>query len=256
MRVAARPGEAHGSGGDALAQIGGEGGGGGDLDDLLVAALDAAVAFAEVGDGAAGIAGDLDLDVAGAGESSVRRRGWGSPKACPASEAQRSKAASISEASEIVRIPRPPPPPTALISMPAPSGRSAKKACASSREMGCEIPGDDRDVALASARERARVFVPKRIERLGGGADEGEAGLLAGAGEGRALGEEPVAGVDGVAARAFRGGRDKLVDIEVGGDATAFERVARHRPCACGGCGRRPRSARPRCGCRDRRPLA
>src|SRR5437899_2559615 len=63
-------GPADGEGGveDALAQGRVEVEGGGDLDDLLVPALDGAVALVEVDEVAVRVAEELDLDVAGVGD--------------------------------------------------------------------------------------------------------------------------------------------------------------------------------------------
>src|SRR5690606_24624907 len=58
--------EAHGGFADALAQLARKVHAGGDLDDLLVAALDGAVALPQVHEVAVAVAEDLDLDVLGA----------------------------------------------------------------------------------------------------------------------------------------------------------------------------------------------
>ncbi len=58
-------------------------------------------------------------------------------------------------------------------------------------------------------------LVAQQVEQVGRGPDEGDAGALAGAGQGRVLGEEAVARVDGVDA-FFLGERDDAFDIEVG----------------------------------------
>ena len=83
--------------------------------------------------------------------------------------------------------------------------------------------GDDGNVVFLGEGAGLRLGA-KEVEGLGAGTDEGEPCLLAGAGEGRALGEEAVAGVDGIAACLPRGG-DELLDIEVGSDAPALERA-------------------------------
>ena len=61
------------------------------------------------------------------------------------------------------------------------------------------------------------VLAAHLVHDRGAGADEPDARLLQRGGEGRALGEEAVAGVDGVGPGGHRG-RDDLVDVEVGGD--------------------------------------
>jgi hypothetical protein len=68
------------------------------------------------------------------------------------------------------------------------------------------------------ARRHHRVarhgLVSHALDGLRGRADEGETGVSAGAGEPGVLGEEPVAGVDGVRARHQRG-RDDVRDVQV-----------------------------------------
>lgn len=61
--VGDRPGGGHGGRVEAGAEVLGEGGGRGLLDDLLVAALEGAVAGAQRPDGAVGVGEDLHLDV-------------------------------------------------------------------------------------------------------------------------------------------------------------------------------------------------
>ena len=62
-------------------------------------------------------------------------------------------------------------------------------------------PRNDRHARLVHQRPRADLG-PHRVDRLGRGADEHDAGLGARAGERRVLGEEAVAGVDRLGARA------------------------------------------------------
>ena len=81
--------------------------------------------------------------------------------------------------------------------------------------------GDDRHAGGDRHLARARL-VAEHPHGLGGRADEGDAGRLAGVDEVGVLGEEAVAGVDGVGARHLRHA-DDLGDREVGGDrAEAF----------------------------------
>ena len=65
-------------------------------------------------------------------------------------------------------------------------------------------------------------LVAEELERLDARADEGQSGLVAGAGEAGVLGEEAVAGMHGVAA-GLDGGGDDGADVEVGGRAGAVE---------------------------------
>ena len=57
---------------------------------------------------------------------------------------------------------------------------------------------------------RARVFEPMRVHRVGGRADEHDAGLLAGPREGGVFRQEAIAGVDCLGARLARGLEDLL----------------------------------------------
>ncbi len=61
------------------------------------------------------------------------------------------------------------------------------------------------------------VLATHLLHHRGGGADQGDAGVLEGLREGAALGEEAVAGVHGLRAGG-PGGGDHLVDVEVGAD--------------------------------------
>ena len=115
------------------------------------------------------------------------------------------------------RIPRPPPPAAALTS----SGKPIRSA--SARIAGERVGPVDRD-RLEGARhgldpdrprEPARPeLVAERLDDRGRRADEHEPGLLDGPGERRALGEEPVAGMDRLGAGRPRG-LDDRVDAEV-----------------------------------------
>jgi hypothetical protein len=83
------------------------------LDDLLVAALDAALALAEGERLAVRVAEDLDLDVAGLRDVALRYTRASAKEARPRSEQLR-KARSRPASSATTCIPIPPPPPTAL----------------------------------------------------------------------------------------------------------------------------------------------
>ena len=113
-------------------------------------------------------------------------------------------------------MPRPPPPATALI-------RTGKPiSCASSHRLGL---GADRAVAAGNGRdaEIARRglgddLVAHEPDVLRRGADEGEGVLLDHLGEVGVLGQEPVAGMDGVGAGDLGGGQDRhRVQVAVGG---------------------------------------
>jgi hypothetical protein len=73
--------------------------------------------------------------------------------------------------------------------------------------------GDGRDIG--AARDLAAGgFGAEGFHRLGGGSDEGDAGVGAGARESRVFGEEAVAGMDGVGT-GFAGYADDFVDVEI-----------------------------------------
>ena len=73
----------------------------------------------------------------------------------------------------------------------------------------------------ARAAVMARDLLPAQVQRGGRGADEGDAVGLAGLGEQRVLGEEPVARVDGVGAALDGHPHDVLV-VEVGAHRVAL----------------------------------
>ena len=77
----------------------------------------------------------------------------------------------------------------------------------------CSVPGIVGTPACLREALR-RGLVAERFELLGGRSDERDAGLLARARERRALGEEPVAGMDRVDA-VLLGDRDERVDVQI-----------------------------------------
>ena len=76
------------------------------------------------------------------------------------------------------------------------------------------ITGDARYAGVEHG-EFGQAFAAHQFDRLGAGADEGERGLLAGAGEVGVFREEAVAGVNGVGAGQLGGGEDGLC-VQVG----------------------------------------
>ena len=192
----------------------------GHLDDLLEVPLHAALAFAEVGDGAVNVAEDLHLDVARAAHELLdvhvavaeRRLGLG--------------AAALVDGGDVVG---------ALHHARTPSAAAADRldhhgAAVRQTVEECLRLGDrhgmvdavhDRHVGRRGGGAGARL-VAEELERLDARADEGQPGLGAGAGEAGVLGEEAVAGMHGVAAR-LAGGGDDGADVEVGGRARAVE---------------------------------
>ena len=100
-------------------------------------------------------------------------------------------------------MPRPPPPAAALTTRGKPISRWLAR-------------GDDRDAGLTSDLLR-RELVSADPERLRRRPDEDEAGCLDRLGEGGALGEEAIPGVDCVGT-GLLGGADVLVGREISGD--------------------------------------
>ena len=121
-----------------------------------------------------------------------------SPKDDSASRLAAATASSYSSAERTMRMPLPPPPAAAFTS----TGIAAVVPARDDRDAG-----RDRDLARG-------VLATHLVHHGCGRSDQLEARRLDGAGEGRALGEEPVAGVDRVGAGRLGGGHDG-VDVEV-----------------------------------------
>ena len=118
--------------------------------------------------------------------------------------------------SSIVRAtlrPRPPPPKTALIATGRPCS-SANATTSSASSTGSLVPGASGALAFC-AMCLALALSPRRVDRRGRRADPDQPGVDDGLGEVGVLGEEAVAGVDGVGAAALGDG-DDLLDREVG----------------------------------------
>ena len=171
----------------------------GDLDELLAAALEAAVAVAEVARRRA-VADDLHLDVPGAGQQPLdvdvavaerRRRLRARSARTPPASSPRSRTG---------RMPRPPPPATAL-TMTAPPGPSdAGSPAASARSIGPSVAGQDRQPHSA-ASARARTLSPNSASVSGSGPTKVSPASAHRRAKLGVLGQEPVAGVHGVAVR-------------------------------------------------------
>ena len=162
------------------------------LDQLLVAALDRAVALAEVHHRAVLIGGDLDLDVAGATRRSApgtrARRRTPRPPRC---------ARAPSSAVELVRVARALDPAAA-----AAAGRLHQQRVAdppASCRCGDLAAGQHRQPGPA-ASSRARSLSPASSITSGGGPTNISPCSRARAASARALGEEAVSGMDRVAA--------------------------------------------------------
>jgi hypothetical protein len=186
----------------------------GDLDDLLVAALDGAIALVEVDDVAVFVAEDLHLDVFGARDVFLEEDGGIAEGA--AGLALR----LVEEMGEIGGFVH-----DAHAATAAAEGRfdDERETDGLGDLEGFVAIGDgllgagQRGHADALGEGAGGGFVAHHFEEFGARADEDEAGLLAGAGKVRVFREETVAGVDGVDA-LFLGDADDALDVEVGGD--------------------------------------
>ena len=189
------------------------------LDDLLVAALDRALALEEVHDGAVGVAEDLHLDVAGARDVAARRTRCRRRRRTP---------------------PRAGPRPRRRPSSSGPSHHAHAPAAAAGRGLDEHGPAEGRHrrrstVAGRRRRPRAgsrrwgararppppwwpwpRASSPWPRSPSGGGPTQTSPAATHGPGEGGVLGQEAVAGVDGVGAAAPAPRATSGVDVEVG----------------------------------------
>ena len=218
--VAAGGGEFDGVGADSLAQVAAERGAGGDFDQFLVAALDGAFALADVADCAVLVGGDLHFDVAGAGDEALDE------ERAVAEGGLGFAGAALEGVGDLVGVSNS----AHAASAAAGDGLDHHWAAAQLVEESARAVEVDGVVAAGEDRRAAgggegagAGFVAEQGERGGGGADEGDAGLFAGAGEVGVFGEEAVAGVDGVAV-VLAGALDDLGDVEVGGGADSVER--------------------------------
>ena len=216
--------EAHRAVDDGVAHGVVEAGRRGHLDDLLEVPLHAALALAEVGDGAVGVAEDLHLDVARAAHELL------DVQVAVAERRLRLGAAALVDGGDLVG---------ALHHARAPAAAAADRlehhgaaGAEALLKVGEEVLrlGDghrvvdaahDGHVGRHGGGAGARL-VAEELEGLDARADEGQAGVGAGAGEAGVLGEEAVAGMHGVAAGG-EGGGDDAADVEVGGGADAVE---------------------------------
>ncbi|GAB1413220.1 hypothetical protein MASR1M97_19560 [Candidatus Desulfobacillus denitrificans] len=207
------------------------------LDDFLVAALDGTVALAEMDDVALRVGEDLDLDVA-------RRRQRVFEDQLARAEGRLRLGARRGERRRQVGEVR-----DAAHAAPAAAGRRLDHQ----RQADLLRLPDQRGVGLVGAVVAGNAghaglahaalglgLVAHQADRLGRRADEDEAGLRAGLGEGGVLGEEAVAGMHGLGAGGLGGGDDPL-DVEVGlarrrgADLDGFVGEARMQGVAVGG---------------------
>ncbi len=213
VAVADVPGELHGVGADPVAQLRVEVRRGGELDDLLVAALHGAVPLEEVDDLALPVGEDLHLDVAGLDDGllqehrGVAERGGGLPgrgldglpqlggvlhAAHAPAAAARDRLHEHGEADL--------------------AGRAHQFVDVGGGRGGAE----DGDARLPGGGHRAGL-VAGQLQDPGVGSDEGDARVRAGLGQLGVLRQEPVARVDGVGARPARRA-DDLLDGQIGPD--------------------------------------
>ena len=210
------------------------------LDDLLVPALDRALALAERPDRAVGVGEHLHLDVpAGLDVGLAEHRrvaerrlrlGAAPPRSPPGSSAS----------SRTTRIPRPPPPADALTS----TGRSASVTASGSSSASTGTPA-------AAISFLASILEPIARDRRRRRPDPGQPGVDAPPGEVGVLREEAVARVDGVGA-GRAGGVDQQVGAQVGVGGALPAAGRRGRPRRRAGARRPRRSRRRPCRCRGR----
>ncbi|CAD5264747.1 conserved hypothetical protein [Bosea sp. EC-HK365B] len=182
------------------------------LQHLLVTALDRAFAFAEINDVAVLVAQHLDLDMAGVDDELL------------------DEDTVVAEGGRRLRLGAG----EALGDLSRRMGDAHALAAAAGRGLDhhgiADLVGDlDRVLGVLDHAEMARNrrdlgggrrllrfdLVAHRGDRAGIGADEDDAVVLQRLGEGLALGEEAVAGMNGLRARLLAGG-DDLVDLEIG----------------------------------------
>ena len=218
--VADVAGEAHGRVRDAVAQVGGQVGRRRDLDDLLVAALYRAFAFAHVGDGAVPVAHDLHLDVTRARQVLLDVQG------AVAEGARCLRAAALERLGQLAGVL------DGAGAAPAAAGQRLEHDRAAYAQAGQELgrlrlrdravdAGDGGHVRLGRRRAGA-ALVAEQLQVRDARSDERDARVRAGARQGGVLGQEAVAGVDRVAAGGH-GRRDDRLNVEVGRHAAGVE---------------------------------
>ncbi len=214
IHIADRPADPEREAADLLALLGGEIGGGGALDDLLVAALHGAVALVEMVEPAMAVAEQLHLDVPGALDHlleialAAAEGGLGLAPALADLGLQLARGRDRAHAAPAA----------------APAGLEHQRVAdrlGLARDLGhvvAEHAGrrDHRHAGL-NGDLAGRGLVAERPHGRRGGADEGDAGGGAGIDEIRVLGEQAVARMDGVAARLARH-PDHLGDRQIGRD--------------------------------------
>ena len=207
---------AHGGAGHGLPLRRSQRGAGRQLDQLLVAALHAALALAEVADGARAVTDHLHLNVPGARDELLDVDGARAEGRVGLGLAARVGLVQLVDRRDHAHAPA------------AAAGERLDhdlRALAQALEEGPRLggadgaggSGQDGDTVLGGQGAGASL-VAQQLQRPHGRPDERNAGLTAAAREGGALGQEAVARMDGVAARRRRDGEHAL-DVEVGGGA-------------------------------------
>ena len=211
---------ADGGGGQALAGCRADYGAGRPLDHLLVAALEAALTLAEVGDRAGPVADDLDLDMAGAGHQALDQDRAVAKGGCGF------RLAALIRLGDLIGRRHDPHPATAAAGDRLDHHRAAvtegiEEGRRSGEIDGSGAAGQDRHIVFGRQGPRLR-FVTEQFQRIDGRSDEGDPFLVAAPGQLRTFGEEAVAGVQRVAARLL-GRADHCFDIEVGPRSDAVQ---------------------------------
>ena len=205
--VARGPGGRHGRRAHPLPQLRGQGLGGGLLQQLLVAPLDGAVPVAQLDHVPLPVGHDLELDVAGVDDQLLQVH-------LPAAEAgQRLAAGLFKQGDELFRLIHPAHPPAST----AGGGLDEHRVSNGVGQGLGLLGGVYRPVGAGHHRHPSALhqlpgggLVAHGADYVAGGADEGDAGGLAGVGKVGVLTEKAVAGVDGVAPGGLGHGEDGI----------------------------------------------
>ena len=197
------------------------------LDELLVPALDRAVALPQRDDRAVCVAEQLHLDVARRPDLALQVDRAIAECGQRLRRSGRQRGRQVLGATSTRRMPRPPPPAAALTSNGKPTASAAATTAAASSgrstAAGSNVPGTTGTPA-SSRRPARRELVAEGGDRVGRRADEGEPGVDHRPRERRALRQEAVAGVDRLGAR-----RERRLDDRVGAQV-ALRRRRRTQP--------------------------
>ena len=206
-------GEGDRVGAHPLAQLGVEVGGGGDLDDLLVASLDRAVPLEQVDDVALAVREDLHLDVAGLDHGLLEEDGRVTERRLGLTHAGLEGLAQVLAALD--------PPHAAPATARDGLGEDGEADLLRGGHQGVDVGAglgavEGREPGLLGRRD-GPCLVAGEVQDRGRRADEGDTGPGAGLGEVGVLGEEAVTRVDRVGTGLDGGPHDRL-GVEVGAD--------------------------------------